>query len=126
MVPTTRRVGMPDLQNAHATAPSLIGARYDEGLRKVGTTMTENIADKTRRLICQQLDVDEARLTPAASFVEDLGADSLSLVQLTLALEEEFEIEIGDEDAERLRTLQDVIVFIEAAVEGGAAGSPPS
>lgn len=103
-----------------------MGARYDQRSREVGTPMTENIAGKTRRLTHQQLDVDEGRLTTAAAFVEDLGADSLSLGQLTLALEEDFASEIDDEDAERLRTVQDGVLLIPAAVERGAVGSPSS
>jgi len=83
--------------------------------------MTEDIGGKTKRIIRKQLDIDEARLTPRAAFIEDLGADSLSLVELTLALEEEFDIEINDEDAEKMRTVQDAIRFVEQHAKGTAS-----
>ncbi len=75
--------------------------------------MSRDIATETRGVIRHQLHVDEARLTLDASFIEDLGADSLSLVELTLALEEEFDIDITDEDAVGMITVQDAIRFIE-------------
>ena len=53
-------------------------------------------------------------MTPEASFIEDLGADSLDIVELVMALEEEYEMEISDEDAEKIKTVQDVITYIEA------------
>lgn len=67
--------------------------------------MSQDIATDTRRVIQQQLHVDAASVTPDASLIKDLGADSLSLVELTLALEEEFDIDITDEDAEKIRTV---------------------
>lgn len=82
--------------------------------------MTEDIAGKTKRVICKQLDVDDARLTPQAALIEDLGADSLCLVELTLALEEEFDIDITDEDAEEICTVQDAIRLIENARKRGS------
>jgi acyl carrier protein len=60
----------------------------------------------------EQLGVDEAEVTPNASFVDDLGADSLDTVELVMAFEEAFEIEIPDEDAEKIRTVQDAITYI--------------
>jgi acyl carrier protein len=75
--------------------------------------MTTDIAGKTKRIIREQLHVPEARVTPQASFVRDLGADSLHFIELTVVLEEQFEVEISDEDAERIRTVQDAIDFIE-------------
>lgn len=77
--------------------------------------MTEDIVAKIRRVLREQLRVDDASLAPESAFVEDLGADSLSLIELTLALEVEFDIEITEEDAERIRTVTDVIHFIESA-----------
>jgi acyl carrier protein len=61
-----------------------------------------------------KLGVDRAEVTPEAVFVDDLGADSLDLVELIMAMEEEFGMEIADEDAEKLRTVQDVINFVNA------------
>jgi acyl carrier protein len=60
------------------------------------------------------LGVSAEEVTPEASFIEDLGADSLDIVELVMALEEEYEMEISDEDAEKIKTVQDVITYIEA------------
>ncbi|HQI38694.1 MAG TPA: acyl carrier protein [Spirochaetota bacterium] len=70
--------------------------------------------EKIKKIIVDQLGVDESEVTPEASFVDDLGADSLDTVELVMALEEEFGIEIPDEDAEKLLTVEDVINYIEA------------
>ena len=70
--------------------------------------------EKIKKIIVDQLGVDESEVTPEASFVDDLGADSLDTVELVMALEEEFGIEIPDEDAEKLLTVEDVIKYIEA------------
>jgi len=70
--------------------------------------------DKIRQIVAEQLGVDVNEVTPAASFVNDLGADSLDTVELVMALEEEFGIEIPDEDAEKISTVADVISYIEA------------
>jgi len=70
--------------------------------------------EKIKKIIVDQLGVDESEVTPEASFVDDLGADSLDTVELVMALEEEFGIEIPDEDAEKLLTIEDVINYIEA------------
>jgi len=71
-----------------------------------------DIAAKVKEIICQQLDVDAAEVKPEASFIDDLGADSLAIVELVLALEEEFEIDIPDEDTEKIRTVQDAADYI--------------
>ena len=68
---------------------------------------------KVKKIIVEQLGVDESEVTPDASFVEDLGADSLDTVELVMALEEEFGIEIPDEEAEKLVTVGDAIKYIE-------------
>jgi acyl carrier protein len=69
--------------------------------------------EKVKQIIAEQLGVDEAEITPSASFVDDLGADSLDTVELVMALEEAFEVEIPDEDAEKIRTVQDAIDYID-------------
>jgi len=69
--------------------------------------------ERVKQIIVEQLGVDDAEVTPAASFVDDLGADSLDTVELVMAFEEAFEIEIPDEDAEKIRTVQDAVSYIE-------------
>ncbi|MCK9376189.1 MAG: acyl carrier protein [Syntrophobacterales bacterium] len=70
--------------------------------------------DKVIDIIVDKLGVERSEVTPEAVFVDDLGADSLDLVELIMAMEEEFGMEIADEDAEKLRTVQDVITFVSA------------
>lgn len=72
-----------------------------------------NIQKEVQDIIVEQLAVSADQVTPEASFVEDLGADSLDTVELVMALEEKFEIEIPDEDAESIRTVSDVVDYIE-------------
>ena len=72
-----------------------------------------DIADKVKEIVAQQLDVDIAEVKEEAQFIEDLGADSLAIVELVLAFEEQFEIDIPDEDTEKIRTVQDAIDYIE-------------
>ncbi len=73
-----------------------------------------SIEARVREIICEQLGVSEEEVTPEASFIEDLGADSLDLVELVMALEEEYDIEVSDEDAEKIRTVRDVLGYIES------------
>ena len=73
-----------------------------------------NIADRVKQIIVEQLGVDAAEVTPAAHFVNDLGADSLDTVELVMALEEEFETEIPDEDAEKITTVQQAIDYVKS------------
>jgi acyl carrier protein len=75
--------------------------------------MAENVQAEVKRIIKEQLDVDEKDIKPESSFIDDLGADSLGLVELVLAFEEAFEIDIPDEDTEKIRTVQDAIDYIE-------------
>jgi acyl carrier protein len=77
------------------------------------------IDDKVKQIVVEQLGVDEAEVTPSASFVDDLGADSLDQVELVMAFEEAFDIEIPDEDAEKIRTVQDAIDYIEKNAKVG-------
>jgi acyl carrier protein len=76
--------------------------------------MADNIETKVREKIAEQLGVAADEVTPESSFIEDLGADSLDIVELVMALEEEFNIEISDEDAEKIRTVKDVVGYIQA------------
>jgi acyl carrier protein len=71
------------------------------------------VVEKVKQIIGEQLGVDESEVTPSASFVDDLGADSLDQVELVMALEEAFSVEIPDEDAEKIRTVKDAIEYIE-------------
>lgn len=72
-----------------------------------------SVEERVKQIIVEQLGVDEAEVTPNASFVDDLGADSLDTVELVMAFEEAFEIEIPDEDAEKIRSVQDAISYID-------------
>jgi len=73
----------------------------------------KEMIEKVKQIIAEQLGVEEAEVTPSASFVDDLGADSLDTVELVMALEENFDIEIPDDAAEKIRTVQDAIDYIE-------------
>jgi len=75
-----------------------------------------DVTDKIKKIICEQLDVPEEDVVPEASFVDDLGADSLDQVELIMAMEEEFDVSIPDEDAENIGTVQDAIDYVEKAV----------
>jgi acyl carrier protein len=77
-----------------------------------------SIDDKVIDIIVEKLGVDRAEVTPEAVFIDDLGADSLDLVELIMAMEEEFGTEIADEEAEKLRTVGDVLNFIKARAGG--------
>ena len=73
-----------------------------------------SVEERVKKLICEQLGVQEDEVTNSASFVEDLGADSLDTVELVMALEEEFETEIPDEEAEKITTVQDAVAYVLA------------
>lgn len=77
-------------------------------------TDISNIEARVKKIIIEQLGVKEEQVTNEASFVEDLGADSLDTVELVMALEEEFELEIPDEDAEKITTVQQAIDYVSA------------
>ena len=74
----------------------------------------DNIEQRVRKIIAEQLGVNEAEIKNESSFVDDLGADSLDTVELVMALEEEFETEIPDEDAEKITTVQQAVDFVKA------------
>jgi acyl carrier protein len=71
-----------------------------------------SIEKRVKEIVAEQLGVDEGQVTNEASFMDDLGADSLDTVELVMALEEEFEVEISDEDAEKIQTVQDAVDYI--------------
>jgi acyl carrier protein len=72
-----------------------------------------SVAQKVKQIIVEQLGVDEAQVDETASFVDDLGADSLDIVELVMAFEEQFDIDIPDEDAEKITSVKDAISYIE-------------
>jgi acyl carrier protein len=74
------------------------------------------VQEKVKSIIVDQLGVNEGEVTPAASFVDDLGADSLDIIELVMAFEEAFNIEIPDEDAEKIKTVKDAIDYVESHV----------
>jgi acyl carrier protein len=75
-----------------------------------------SVEEKVKKIICEQLDVDEKDVVPGASFVDDLGADSLDQVELIMAMEEEFDVSISDEEAEKIGTVQDAIDYVNKAL----------
>ncbi len=74
---------------------------------------TKSIEERVKEIICEQLGVEEKEVAPQAKFIEDLGADSLDTVELVMAFEEEFDLEIPDEDAEKITTVGDAIQYIK-------------
>ncbi len=76
--------------------------------------MNQEIFEKVKAIVVDQLEVEAEQVTPEASFANDLGADSLDTVELVMALEEEFDIEIPDEEAEKITTLKEAIAYVEA------------
>ena len=83
-------------------------------------------ASKIKDIIEKELGVEREKLTPEASFIEDLGADSLDIVELVMEFEKEFNIDIPDEDAEKLRTVGDAVAYLEAKVTGCCGGGSSS
>jgi acyl carrier protein len=77
-----------------------------------------SVEERVKQIIVEQLGVDEGEVTPNASFVDDLGADSLDTVELVMAFEEAFDIEIPDEDAEKIRTVNDAVEYINSHAKG--------
>lgn len=80
--------------------------------------MSESVEERVKNIICDQLAVEPEKVTPTASFIEDLGADSLDIVELVMTMEEEFDLDIPDEDAEKIKTVGDVIKYIAAKQNG--------
>src|SRR5579862_8757166 len=108
LVPATRRV-KPCA--AASSADARLSAVFP--IRGPNRDMATDIPSEVKRIIKEQLDVDEKDIKPESSFIDDLGADSLGLVELVLAFEEAFESDIPDEDTEKIRTVQDAIDYIE-------------
>jgi acyl carrier protein len=75
--------------------------------------VAQDVFEKVKKIIVEQLSAEDADVTPEASFIEDLGADSLDIVELIMALEEEFGVEIPDEDAEKITTVSDAVKYIQ-------------
>jgi acyl carrier protein len=78
-----------------------------------GAVFMASVEEKVKQIIVEQLGVDEAEVTPNASFIDDLGADSLDTVELVMAFEEAFDIEIPDEEAEKIKSVSDAVGYIE-------------
>lgn len=74
--------------------------------------------DRVKKVVVEQLDVNEDEVSSTASFVDDLGADSLDVVELVMGLEEEFDVEIPDEDAEKISTVADAVAYIDEKTKG--------
>ncbi len=77
-----------------------------------------SVEEKVKKIICEQLGVNEEDVVPEASFVDDLGADSLDQVELIMAMEEEFDVSISDEEAEKIVLVRDVIDYVEKDKKG--------
>jgi acyl carrier protein len=94
--------------------PTLPPARAAGGSRQEAeTAMSSSVEERVKEIIAQELDVQASQVTPAAKFVEDLGADSLDTVELIMAFEDEFGIKIPDEEAEKITTVKDAVKYIE-------------
>ena len=87
---------------------------YPTDATSLGKEFLMSVEDKVKKIIAEKLSVDLEEVVPEASFVDDLGADSLDLVELIMSMEEEFDIDISDEDAEKLVSVKDAIDYINA------------
>jgi acyl carrier protein len=104
---------------AGAAAPGILvkSASFVSIIPASGRRSMENIEQRVRKIVAEQLGVNEAEIKNESSFVDDLGADSLDTVELVMALEEEFETEIPDDEAEKITTVQQAIDYIAAHVK---------
>jgi acyl carrier protein len=112
--PTQSRAGLAftSIRAAQYTTDSLF-LFFGRWIRMAAGDKVTQSSEKVKQIVSEQLGVDEAEVTPSASFVDDLGADSLDQVELVMALEEAFDLEIPDEDAEKIRSVQDAIDYID-------------
>jgi acyl carrier protein len=94
--------------NAKSTNP-----QFEKSANRISLMSEKSIEEKIKDIIVEQLGVNPEQVTPSASFIGDLGADSLDTVELVMAFEEEFGVEVPDEDAEKLQTVSDVVKYIE-------------
>jgi acyl carrier protein len=76
-----------------------------------------SVLERVKKIVIEQLGVDEDQVTPSASFTDDLGADSLDTVELVMALEQEFNLEIPDEDAEKITNIEEAVKYIQEKLE---------
>ena len=74
------------------------------------------VFDRVKKVVVEQLGVDESEVTPESNFIDDLGADSLDVFQIVIAIEEQFDIEISDQDAEEIKTVGDAVKYIESKI----------
>jgi acyl carrier protein len=95
-------------------ASGKLPADYCDTRQGIRSQLMENIEQRVKKIVAEQLGVNEADIKNESSFVDDLGADSLDTVELVMALEEEFECEIPDEDAEKITTVQQAIDYVLA------------
>ena len=108
----SRRNGHPFFTETEKSGdnPKNILYKSEHKLRK---RKVMNIQERVKNIICDQLAVEAEKVTDTASFIDDLGADSLDIVELVMTMEEEFDLDIPDEDAEKMKTVGDVIKYIE-------------
>ncbi|MDI6751401.1 MAG: acyl carrier protein [bacterium] len=78
--------------------------------------MEKDVFERVKKIVIEQLGVNESQITPDASYIDDLGADSLDTVELVMALEEEFGLEIPDEDAEKITTIDQTVVYVKEKI----------
>jgi acyl carrier protein len=97
----------------HAVLGNALSFPRAANVNRTNFMAEKSIEEKVKDIIVEQLGVNPEQVTPQASFIEDLGADSLDIVELVMAFEEEFSVEVPDEDAEKLQTVGDVIKYIE-------------
>jgi acyl carrier protein len=111
-------------------APLALGAQATKrqpAQKKKSSVPTGSVADRVKHIIAEQLILEESKVLPSARFVEDLGADSLDLVELVMAWEEAFDIQIEDKDCAKIHTVQEAIDFIQARRKpAGKPGTKPN
>jgi acyl carrier protein len=95
--------------------PGICGLEAETTRRKM--MAMDEVRAKVADIIANQLGVDKETVTPEANVIDDLGADSLDIVELVMALEESFDLEIPDEDAEKIRTVQDILSYLESQLK---------